>query len=95
MMAKIIKSNSFRNCVRYVMTKTDARLIAAKEVYYANFKTIAESFNAKAELNPRLRKNVGHISLNFSAQDNDKVDDALVRTGAREYMTKIGMVDTP
>lgn len=95
MMAKIIKSNSFRNCVRYVMSKTDARLIAAKEVYYANHKTIAESFNAQAELNPRLGKKVGHISLNFSVQDKDKVDDALMRTVAGEYMQKMGIVNTP
>ena len=94
MMAKITKGSSLGGCVRYVMTKKDAQLIAANGVLYANYRTIAESFNLQAELNPRLGKKVGHISLNFSAQDKEKIDNAFMRGVAREYMQKMGIADT-
>ena len=95
MMAKITKGSDFGGCVRYVMTKKDAKLIAASGVMHANRHTIAESFEAQAEMNPRLGKKVGHISLNFSAQDKDKIDNAFMRAVAREYMQKMKIIDTP
>jgi len=94
MMAKITNGSSFGGCVRYVMTKKDARLIAANGVLHANHRTVTESFNLQAELNPRLGKMVGHISLNFSAQDKEKIDNAFMRGVAREYMQKMGIADT-
>ena len=93
-MAKITKGSDFGGCVRYVMTKRDARLIAASGVLYADHRTIVESFDAQAQLNPRLGKKVGHISLNFSVQDKDKIDNAFMVKVAREYMQKMGMTDT-
>lgn len=73
MMAKITKGSSFGGCIRYVAGKKDAELISAKGVSLESIKAIAESMEAQAELNPRLGKKVGHISLNFSEQDKGKV----------------------
>lgn len=94
MIAKITKGSSFGGCVRYVMTKKDAQLVVANGVLYTDHRTISESFDAQAELNPRLGKKVGHISLNFSAQDKEKIDNAFILSVAKEYMQKMGIVDT-
>ena len=94
-MAKITKGSDFGGCVRYVMTKKDAKLIVANGVFYANRHTITESFEAQAAMNPRLGRKVGHISLNFSAQNKDKIDNAFMVKIAREYMQKMKIIDTP
>ncbi len=37
---------------------------------------------------------VGHISLNFSAQDTNLISDDFMRQVAGEYMQKMGITDT-
>lgn len=93
-MAKIIKGNSFGRCVRYVTSKEGAQLIAANGVLLDNVRSITDSFNDQAKMNPRLGKIVGHISLNFSGQDKNKVDNAFMFKVAKEYMQKMGIADT-
>lgn len=46
------------------------------------------------KLNPRVSKVVGHISLNFSAQDSHKLNNEWMAKVAREYMEKMGIKDT-
>lgn len=46
-------------------------------------------------MNPDLKNPVGHISLNFHANDKDKVDDLTMVEIAQKYMDKMGIVDTP
>lgn len=94
MMAKITKGNSFARCVKYVMTKKDARLIAADGVLVGSHHIIAQSMEDQARVNPRLSNRFGHISLNFSMQDKDKVDNAFMVRVAREYMERMGIKDT-
>ncbi len=94
MMAKIVKGGSFGGCVRYVMGKTDAKLLAADGVLLENKQSIIDSFEAQSLLNPRLSRKVGHISLNFSAQDSAKISDDFMLKIAGEYMQKMGIVDT-
>ena len=94
MMAKITKGSSFGDCVRYVTSKKGAELIAANGVLLNSRSAITDSFEAQSELNPRLGKKVGHISLNFSAQDKDKIDNAFMLKVAREYRQGMGIVDT-
>ena len=93
-MAKIVKGGSFGGCVRYVMGKKDAKLLAADGVLLENKQSIIDSFEAQSLLNPRLGRKVGHISLNFSAQDAAKISDAFMLKVAGEYMQKMGIVDT-
>jgi SOS-response transcriptional repressor LexA len=76
------------------MGRNGAELLGTKGVLNANVKTIVESFEAQAELNPRLGKKVGHISLNFSAQDRDKISNAFMLKVADEYLRRMGIVDT-
>jgi hypothetical protein len=94
MMAKIVKGGSFGGCVCYVTGKKDAKLLAAEGVLLENKQSIIDSFKAQSQLNPRLGRKVGHISLNFSAQDAGKISDAFMLKVADEYMQKMGIVDT-
>ncbi len=94
MMAKIVKGSSFGGCVRYVMGKQDAKLLATDGVLLENKQSIIDSFEAQSLLNPRLGRKVGHISLNFSAQDAGKISDDFMLKVASEYMQKMGIVNT-
>ncbi|MDR2911716.1 MAG: relaxase/mobilization nuclease domain-containing protein [Alistipes sp.] len=94
MMAKIVKGSSFGGCVRYVTDKKDAKLLAAEGVLLENKQSVIDSFETQSLLNPRLGRKVGHISLNFSAQDSGRIDDAFMLKIAGEYMQKMGVTDT-
>ncbi len=94
MMAKIVKGGSFGGCVNYVMGKTDAKLLDSEGVLLDGKQSIIDSFEAQSLLNPRLGRKVGHISLNFSAQDAGKISDDFMLKVAGEYMQKMGITDT-
>ena len=95
MMAKITQRGSFGDAIGYVMDdKKSANMIDSNGVRTRNLEAAIDSFNMQAELNPRLSKKVGHISLDFSFQDRAKLDDATMAKIAREYMWKMGIVDT-
>lgn len=55
---------------------------------------MVQDFNEQALLNPRVKNNVGHISLSFSERDKDKLTDKKMTEIAREYMQKMGITDT-
>ncbi|MFR9525800.1 MAG: relaxase/mobilization nuclease domain-containing protein [Rikenellaceae bacterium] len=95
MMAKITKGGSFGGVVRYVMDdKKSVNLIDSNGVRVRDLGAITESFEMQAEMNCRVSKMVGHISLDFSAQDYKRLDDALMAKIAREYMMRMGILDT-
>ncbi len=95
MMAKITKGGSFGGAASYVMDKKkDANLIDSNGVRTKDLEAIIQSFEMQAELNPRVTKMVGHISLDFSAQDYKKLDDATMAKIAREYMMRMDILDT-
>jgi hypothetical protein len=94
MMAKIVKGSSFGGCVRYVTGKMNAKLLDADGVLLDSKQSIIDSFEAQSQLNPRLGRKVGHISLNFSVQDKNRIGDAFMLKVAGEYMQKMGFVDT-
>jgi hypothetical protein len=94
MMAKIVKGGSFGGCVRYVTGKRDAKLLAAAGVLLDSKQSIIDSFEAQSQLNPRLGRKVGHISLNFSVQDKNRISDAFMLKIAGEYMQKMSITDT-
>ncbi len=93
-MAKIVKGGSFGGCVNYVMGKQNAKLLDSAGVLLDGKQSIIDSFEAQSLLNPRLGRKVGHISLNFSAQDSGKISDAFMLKIAGEYMQKMGITDT-
>lgn len=106
MMGKITKGGSFGGCVDYVTRKKkdkpdgspcdEWRLIDCKDVSIIEGREgIIESFEDNVALNPALKNPVGHISLNFHANDKGKVDDNTMVEIARKYMERMGITDTP
>ena len=81
MIAKIVKGTSFSGVVKYILDpEKQTNLLAADGVRLKNLDSIAQSFEAQRELNSRVSKPVGHISLDFSAQDRDKLSNGSHRT---------------
>jgi len=95
MMAKITKGNNFGGAVRYVtQEKKDAKLLDAKGVLTTDKHSIIDSFRLQAQLRPDVKVMVGHISLDFSKEDVDKVDDNLMRKVADDYMWRMHIQNT-
>lgn len=106
MMGKITKGSSFGGCIDYVTRKkkdnpdgtpcNEWRIIDLKDVSdLEGRESIIASFKDNRALNPRLKNPVGHISLNFHADDKDKINDEKMVEIARKYMERMGIVDTP
>jgi hypothetical protein len=95
MVAKIVKGKGFKGVVNYVLDKAkQTELLAAEGVRYKSRESIIRSLVAQASLNPKVSKTVGHISLDFSVQDKEKLTNAVMKQIAREYMDKMGIVNT-
>lgn len=93
MIGKVISGGSFGGTVGYVM-KEQSRVLEARGVEPPGVREMVEDFEDQARLNPRLRQNVGHISLSFSPEDTPKLTDERMTQIAREYMQKMGITDT-
>ena len=93
MIGKVISGGSFGGTVGYVM-KEQSRVLEARGVEPPGVREMVEDFEDQARLNPRLRQNVGHISLSFSPEDAPKLTDERMTQIAREYMQKMGITDT-
>jgi len=95
MMAKIVKGQGFKGVVNYILDKSKGtELLDSESVRLKSPETIIRSFVSQTEMNPRLKYPVGHISLNFSAQDCDKTSNELMVKISREYMKQMGISDT-
>jgi hypothetical protein len=95
MVAKIVKGKSFKDVVNYVLDKAkQTQLLAAEGVRLKSRESIIRSFVTQSGLNSKVSKMVGYISLDFSAQDHDKLTNAKMMQIAKEYMTKMGITNT-
>ncbi|GAB6120218.1 mobilization protein [Bacteroidia bacterium] len=95
MVAKIVKGKSFKGVINYVLDKAkQTELIASEGVRLKSRESIIRNFITQAGLNPKVSKTVGHISLDFSAQDKDKLTNEKMVQIAKEYMTKMGIINT-
>ena len=95
MIAKIMKGLGFKGVINYILDpKKGTELIDSSGVRTDGISHIVQSFIAQTELNPRVSKVVGHISLSFSAQDSSKLSNEWMVQIAREYMEKMGIKDT-
>lgn len=95
MMAKIVKGQGFRGVVNYILNQEKkAEILDSDGVMLEDPEVIIESFSFQTELNPRLTKPVGHISLDFSAQDREKLTNEFMVQIARDYMSRMGILDT-
>ena len=95
MIAKIIKGSGFKGVINYILEpKKGTELIDSLGVRTDGINHIVQSFIDQTELNPRVSKVVGHISLSFSVQDSPKLNNEWMAQIAREYMEKMGIKDT-
>ena len=95
MMAKITKGSAFAGAVKYIFDpRKQTELLAAEGVRLKDVESVARSFEAQRQLNTRVTRPVGHISLDFSAQDREQLDNAKMVAIAREYMERMGIRET-
>lgn len=90
-----MKGSGFKGVINYILDpKKGTELIDSSGVRTESINHIVQSFIDQTELNPRVSKVVGHISLSFSAQDSSKLSNEWMVKVAREYMEKMGIKDT-
>ena len=94
MIGKIKKGKSFGGCIRYVMGKDNAEIIASDGVLLGNIREITDSFNYQRILNPKIKQPVGHIALSFEPEDKPRLTNELMAKIAMEYMDLMGIKDT-
>jgi len=94
MIGKPITGRSFGGCVRYVVNKQDAKIIAAEGVRMQSAGMITHDFNLQRKMRPELGKAVGHLVLCWSKEDLSKLSDRIMVERAKEYMDKVGIRNT-
>ncbi|WP_379997605.1 relaxase/mobilization nuclease domain-containing protein [Dysgonomonas termitidis] len=94
MIGKIMQRAAFKGCVRYVMNKQDAKMIAADGVLLSNMDSIIRSFNTQRLMKPNIKHPVGHISLSYLPDDTDRLTNGAMVTLAKEYMQEMNITDT-
>ena len=95
MIAKIVTGGDFPGVINYILdAKKATELLSSEGVRVKNKNTIAKSFVAQTELNARVSKPVGHISLDFSVQDKEKLSNGFMVKVANDYMDKMGIINT-
>ena len=90
-----MKGSGFKGVINYILDlKKGTELIDSSGVRTDRVSHIIQSFIDQTDLNPRVDKVVGHISLSFSAQDSPRLSNEWMVKVAREYMEKMGVKDT-
>lgn len=94
MIGKIKKGKSFGGCIRYVMGKDNAKIIASDGVLLGTNKEMIDSFNCQCLLNPKIKQPLGHIALSFKPEDAPRSSDEFMAKIALEYMQLMGIKNT-
>ena len=94
MIGKLKKGSSFGGCVCYVTGKDEAKILASDGVLLGTNAEIVQSFELQRQLNPRIKKPVGHIALSFKPEDKPRLTDEFMAKIALEYMQMMGIKDT-
>ena len=94
MIGKLKKGSSFAGCIRYVTGKDEAKIIASDGVLLGTNAEMTQSFELQRQLNPRIKKPVGHIALSFKPEDKPRLTDEFMAKIALEYMQMMGIKDT-
>ena len=90
-----MKGSGFKGVINYIFDpKKGTELIDSSGVRTDDISHIIQSFIDQTNLNSRVSKVVGHISLSFSTQDSLKLSNEFMTQVAREYMEKMGIKDT-
>lgn len=95
MMAKIVKGQDFGGVVNYILNpQKGAEILDSEGIMLEEKQTIIDSFKLQTELNPGISKPVGHISLNFSSRDMEKLSSQLMVQVAADYMNQMSITNT-
>lgn len=94
MIGKLKKGSSFGGCIRYVTGKDEAKIISSDGVLLGTNAEITQSFELQRQLNPRIKKPVGHIALSFKPEDKPRLTNEFMAKIAIEYMQMMGITDT-
>ena len=94
MIGKLKKGTSFGGCIRYVTGKDEAKILASDGVLLGKNTEMAQSFELQRQLNPSIKKPVGHIALSFKSEDKPRLTDEFMAKIAIEYMQMMGITDT-
>ncbi len=94
MIGKIKKGKSFGGCIRYVMGKDNANIIASDGVLLGTNKEMIDSFNCQCLLNPKIKQPLGHIALSFKPEDAPRLTNEFMAKIALEYMELMGIKNT-
>lgn len=93
MMAKIVQGRGFKGVINYVLDKSKAEILRADDLRLSDRNSVVQSFITQSSLNP-ISKPVAHISLDFSAQDREKLTNQKMIEIAGEYLQKMGYGNT-
>lgn len=91
MIGKLKKGSSFGGCIRYVTGKDEAKIIASDGVLLGTNAEMTQSFELQRQLNPKIKKPVGHIALSFKPEDKPRLTDEFMAKIALEYMQMMGI----
>ncbi len=95
MIGKIPKpGKSFGGCIEYNILKKEAAILHADGVRIDKIAHTIADFNMQRKMNPGLGQAVGHISLSWSPDDKDKLNDEKMVSIAKEYLQKMKIQDT-
>lgn len=94
MIGKLKKGSSFAGCIRYVTGKDEAKILASDGVLLGTNAEMTQSFELQRQLNPRIKKPVGHIALSFKPEDKPRLTDEFMAKITLEYMQMMGITDT-
>ena len=93
MIGKIVQGVDFRGVVNYVLQKPDAEPLGGRGLRNDSIDHIVDSFRTQASFNP-IAKPVAHISLDFSAQDKERLTNKMMLQIADEYLNRMGYGNT-
>ncbi|OKL39993.1 relaxase/mobilization nuclease domain-containing protein [Pontibacter flavimaris] len=94
MIGKVIVGKSFSGCARYVVQKPGAEVLVAEGIRTETVSAMVADFNLQRRLRPELEKAVGHIALNWSAQDMAKLTPTIMAERAKEYLERMQIRNT-
>lgn len=95
MIAKIVKGKAFKGVVNYIIDeKKKTQILDADGLRMKSKSSVIQSFITQAGMNSRVSKPAGHISLDFSTQDKERLSNRLMVQIARDYMKRMGITDT-
>ena len=90
-----MKGKAFKGVVNYIIDeKKKTQILDADGLRMKSKSSVIQSFIMQAGMNSRVSKPVGHISLDFSAQDKERLSNRLMVQIARDYMIRMGITDT-